>query len=62
MVAINCCKSAGIGDRLGARDFQRHHNRNPFRCQRISVYAITTVSSCRHSRKRDNATSVMRVA
>jgi hypothetical protein len=28
IVAINCCKSMEIGGRPGARDFQRHHNRN----------------------------------
>ena len=49
IVAINCCKSAGIGGRPRARDFQRHHNRNPCRCQRMRVSGFTTVSKLRQS-------------
>jgi hypothetical protein len=62
IVAIDCCKSVGIGGRPGARDFQRQNNRNPFRCQRMSVSAFTTVSKWRHSRKRDKPTRMIRVA
>jgi hypothetical protein len=48
--------------RPGARDFQRHHNRNPWRCHRMSVCGFTTINTFRQSRNRDSATSVMRVA
>ena len=62
IAAISCCRSAGIGGRPGPRDFQRHHNRNPVRCQPMSVSGFTTVSRRRHSRTRDKPTRMMRVA
>ena len=62
ILPINCCKSMGIGGRPGVRDFQRHHNRNPLRCQRMSVSGFTTVSRGRHSINHDKAARVMRAA
>ena len=62
IVAISCCRSAGIVGRPGARDFHRQNNRNPFRCQRISVSGFTMTSKWRHSRKRDKLPRMMRVA
>jgi hypothetical protein len=44
IVAMSCYRSAGIGGRPGAHDFQRQNNRNLFRCQRMSVSGFTTVS------------------
>ena len=62
IVAISSRRSAGIGGRPAARDFQRQNSRKPFRCQRMSVSGSTMVSKRRHSTIRDKATSVMRVA
>jgi hypothetical protein len=62
ILRMSCCKSAGIGGRPGARDLHRQNNRNPCRCQRMSVSGLTTVSRRRQSRNRDSATSVTRVA
>jgi hypothetical protein len=62
IVAISARRSAGIGGRPAGRDFQRQNSRKPCRCQRISVSGFTKVSKRRHSRIRDKATSVMRVA
>ena len=57
IVAINCCKSTGIGGRPDTRDFQRHHIRKPFDATRMSVSGLTTVSKCRHSTTVDKMTS-----
>ena len=62
IVAINCCRSAGIGGRPGARDFQRHQSRNPFRCHRISVSGSRGSAKCRQSTNGDKAIRVIRVA
>lgn len=62
IVSISFCRFPGIGGLPGARDLQRQKTGIPFGCQPISVCGLTTVSSCRHSRNRDNATSVIRVA
>jgi len=40
----SCCRPTRIGGRPGARDFQRQNNRNPFRCQRMRVSGLTTMS------------------
>jgi len=60
--AINCRRSAGTRGRPCGRDFHRQNKRNPLRCQRMSVFGLTTVMSWRQSISRDNAMSVSRVA
>jgi len=53
--------SRGVGGRPG-RDFQRHNNRNPARCHRISVRGPTTTSASRQSNHRESTANEMRSA
>jgi hypothetical protein len=45
IVAISRCTSGEIAGRPGKRDYQRQNNRNPCRCQRISVSGFTMTSN-----------------